>query len=161
VKKFAKILGTTLAVVAGLVALLIVVSRFSDGPMVELLPGGPLTTGEIVTSGPIDWSFVSDHLYVEFESDGRSRKTYILTADGHAYIPASLDFPPFKTWHKKALENPEAVIRIAGKRYPRRLQKIDDPALEARLKEQAKMKYGGGPDPQSGAWFFRLDPPSS
>jgi hypothetical protein len=86
-------------------------------------------------------------MYVEFESDGRSRKTQILTADGDAYIPASLGFPPLKTWHKKTLENPEAAIRIAGKRYPRRLQKIDDPTLKAQLKEQAEMKYGGGPDP--------------
>ncbi len=161
VKKIAKILGASLGVVVGLIALLVVVSRFADGPMVEMLPGGPLTTGEIVTNGPSDWSFVSDHMFVEFESDGRSRKTFILTVDGDAYIPASLGFPPFKTWHKKALENPDAVIRIGGKRYPRRLHKIDNPEIEARLKEQVGTKYGGGPDPESGAWFFRLDPSSS
>lgn len=159
-KRFAKILGIGLGAVVGLIVLLVVASRFSDGPLVEMLPGGPFTTGEIVLDGPTDWSFLSDVMFVEFESDGRSRKSYIFTLDGEAYVGASLGFPPFKTWHEKALENPDAVLRIDGKRYPRRLRKIDDPAIRARLKEQARSKYGGGPDPTSDTWFFRLDPPT-
>ena len=92
-KKLARILGAALGAIAGLIALLVVVSRFADGPMVEMLPGGPLTSGELVANGPSDWSFLSEHMYVELESDGRSRKTFILTIDGDAYIPASLSFP--------------------------------------------------------------------
>lgn len=129
-----KILGATLGAIVGLIALLVLVSRLADGPMIEMLPGGPLTSGELVANGPRDWRFLSEHMYVEFESDGRSRKTSILTIDGDAYIPASLGFPPFNTWHKKALTNPDALIRIAEKRYPRRLNKIDDPGIEVRLK---------------------------
>ena len=158
-KKLAKILGIVVGTLTGLVALLLVASRFSDGPLVEMLPGGPFKSGEIVMEGPSDWSFLAERPFVDFESAGRSRKSYIFTLDGDAFVGSSLGFPPFKTWHKKALEDPEAVIRIDGKRYPRRLHKIEDPALRARLKEQGQKKYGGSPDPTSDTWFFRLDPP--
>jgi hypothetical protein len=159
-KKLAKILGTTVGVLAGFVVVLLVASRFSDGPLVEMLPGGPFTSGEIVMEGPSDWNFLAEREFVDFESAGRSRKSYIFALDGDAFVGASLGFPPFKTWHEKALVNPEAVLRIDGKRYPRRLHKIEDPALRARLKEQGKKKYGGSPDESSDTWFFRLDPPS-
>ena len=72
-KKFAKILGIVLGTLVGLIVLLVVGSRFSDGPLVEMLPGGPFTSGEIVTNAPTDWSFLADRMYVEFESNGRSR----------------------------------------------------------------------------------------
>jgi len=158
----AKVLRILVIVVGVLVALIAVValaSRFADGPLVELLPGGPLVSGDWVTEENIDWGFVVDESTIEFESDGRSRKVWILTLDGRAYIPASLEFPPFKKWHKRALEDPAAVIRIGGKRYARTLVKIDDPALESRLGAQVKEKYGGPPGGGASAWFFRLDPP--
>lgn len=134
------------------------IGRFADGPIVEFLPGGPLESGEWIETEPDDWSFVADIEIIELESDGRSRKTWILTDGESAYVPASLSFPPFKTWHEKALEEPDAVVRIAGKRYRRSLQKIDDPALEAMLAAQVRSKYGGPPTEGAGAWFFRLDP---
>ena len=158
-KKLGMILGAAVGVLVGLIALVVVASRFSDGPLVEMLPGGPFRTGEIVTDAPADWSFLAEHQFVEFESAGRSRKSYIFTLDGEAFVGASLGFPPFKTWHEKALENPDAVLRIDGKRYPRRMHLVEDEALRARLKEQGREKYGGGPDPSSDTWFFRLDPP--
>ena len=159
-KKLAKILGIAVGVLAGVIGLLLVASRFSDGPLVEMLPGGPFKSGEIVMEGPSDWSFLAERPFVDFESAGRSRKSYVFTLAGDAFVGASLGFPPFKTWHEEALEDPAAVIRIDGKRYPRRLQKIENPALRARLKERGLQKYGGSPDPSSDTWFFRLDPPS-
>lgn len=157
-KKLLKALGFLLvALVLGFVVLAFV-SRQADGPLVELLPGGPLMTGEWVDEEPREWSFVADEMFVELESAGRSRKTFIVTVDGKAYIPASLGFPPFKTWHEEALEKPEAIVRIAGKRYSRSLSKIDDPALETRLRERIRSKYGGSPPgTDAGVWFFRLD----
>jgi hypothetical protein len=161
-----KVLRIVGFVVAGLIGLPLLAvmsvagaSRFADGPLVELLPGGPLVSGEWVTEEPDDWGFVADESTIEFESDGRSRKVYILTIDGAAYIPASLGFPPFKKWHERALEDPAAVVRIGGKRYARNLVKVDDAELEARLGQQSLEKYGGVPDGGAGAWFFRLDRP--
>ena len=124
-KKLAKILGIAVGVLAGVIGLLLIASRFSDGPLVEMLPGGPFKSGEIVMEGPSDWSFLAERPFVDFESAGRSRKSYVFTLDGDVFVGASLGFPPFKTWHEEALEDPAAVIRIDGKRYPRRLQKIE------------------------------------
>lgn len=156
-----QILGAVVGLAGVVIAVIAIASRFADGPLVEMLPGGPLTSGEWVRDEPADWSFVADESTIEFESDGRSRKVWILTLDGRAYIPASLGFPPFKTWHERALEDPAAVVRIDGRRYARTLQKIDDPTLEARLGEQVRKKYGGPPTEGAGAWFFRLDPPAA
>ena len=158
-KKLGMILGGAVGVLVALVALLLVASRFSDGPLVEMLPGGPFKTGEIVTDPPNDWSFLADRPFVEFESAGRSRKSYVFSLDGDVFVGANLGFPPFKTWHEKALANPDAVLRIDGKRYPRRMRLVEDEALRVRLKEQGRQKYGGSPDPSSDTWFFRFDPP--
>jgi len=158
-KKLAKIIGGVVGVIAGIILLLTVVNRFWDGPLVEMLPGGPFTSGEIVMEGPEDWSFLADRMTVEFESAGRSRITWIHVLDGDAYIGASLGFPPFKTWHETALVDPNAVLRVDGKRYPRHLTKVEDEETQARLKAGGERKYGGSPDPSSETWYFRLDPP--
>ena len=158
-KRFAKFVGIGLGAIAALLLLLVIAARFSDGPLVEMLPGGPFTSGEVVMEGPTDWSFLADRMTVEFESAGRSRIVWIHTLDGDAYIGANLGFPPFKTWHETALEYPAAVVRIDGKRYPRHLTKIDDEDTRSRLREAGERKYGGSPDASSETWFFRLDPP--
>lgn len=132
-------------------------ARFADGP-VAMLPGGPLSSGEWVEERDVDWTFASDVQEIELQSGGRSRTTWVLVLDGEAYVPASLSFPPGKSWHREALTDPAAVVRVEGKRYRRSLAKVEDPELEARLGEAVLAKYtpppGGG-----GAWFFHLAPP--
>ena len=159
-KKLIKVTGIAIGAIVALISLLVVTSRFADGPLVEMLPGGPFKTGEIVTGGPTDWEFLAERMTVEFQSDGRSRITWIHILDGNAYIGASLGFPPFKTWHESALKDSTAVLRIDGKRYPRHMTKIEDKGIRARLKELGEKKYGGSPDPTSDTWYFRLDPPT-
>ena len=133
-------------------------ARFADGP-VAILPGGPLSSGEWAEDGAVDWTFATDIQEIELQSSGRSRTTWILVLDGQAYVPVSLSFPPGKSWHQEALSEPAAVVRVEGKRYRRKLVKVDDAALEARLGEVVLGKYtappGGG-----GAWFFHLAPAS-
>jgi hypothetical protein len=147
------------ALVAG-VGLVAIGARFADGP-IAMLPGGPFRTGEWVEDPHVDWSFAADTREIELQSGDpvRSRTTWILVVDGEAYIPCSLSFPPGKTWHREALENPDAVVRVGGKRYRRRLVKVDDPALEQRLRETARAKYEPPPGSGGGVWFFHLAPP--
>jgi hypothetical protein len=145
-----------LAIVVGVVAL---AARFADGP-VGAFPGGPFRSGEFVEDAAVDWTPATDVPEVELESAGRSRTTWILVLDGEAYIPASLDFPPGKRWHLEALEQPDAVVRIDGRRYKRRLVRVDDEALRKRLIQVVGAKYGRGPvRDESRAWFFHLAPP--
>jgi hypothetical protein len=142
-----------------LIAAVAVSARFSDGP-VALFPGGPFASGEWVDT-VADWSFAAGIQEIELQSGEppTSRTTWILVDGAEAYIPCSLGFPPGKRWHMDALTNPGAVVRIQGKRYPRRLVKVEDEALQQRLSAAAQAKYSGGPPGDSATWFFQLAPP--
>ena len=154
-------LATVIALLVLALAAVAFGARCADGP-VAAFPGGPLRSGALVTEAIADWSFASAIEEVELESSGRSRTTWIVVLDGEAYVPCSLDFPPGKRWHHEALEQPEAVVRIEGHRYARRLVRADDEALRARLVEAARAKYGPGPSggDASRIWFFHLAPRS-
>jgi hypothetical protein len=137
-------------------------ARYADGP-VALFPGGAFRTGEFVEDPAADLSFAADLEEIELESGvpPTSRTVWVLVLDGAAYVPCSLSFPPMKRWHFDALEHPNAVVRIDGKRYRRRLDKVQDPALHARLLEVASAKYADGPvdvGAEGDVWFFLLGP---
>ena len=149
-------LGILLASLILLVGLVALGARMSDGP-IAIFPGGPLESGEWVDGGRVDWSFAADIDEIEFESGGRSRTAWILVHEGEAYIPCSLNFPPGKRWHEEILERPEAVLRVEGKRYKRKLVKVEDEALIDTLTAVVAGKYT--PPPGSGegnAWFFHV-----
>jgi hypothetical protein len=153
------LLGLIAIVVLGLAAV-VLAARFGDGPMGPL-PGGPLRAGELVAGPQTDWSFVADTQEVELQLEAQtiSRITWIVVKDGAAYVPCSLDFPPLKSWYKKAAADGRAVVRTAGRRYPVTLQKVEDEALLGELRKVAGAKYAAGPRPPEGrVWFFRLDP---
>jgi len=151
-----------LVVVVASIALVAFGARFADGP-VAIFPGGPFESGEWVPDAQVDWTSAAGLEEIELQSGdpARSRTTWILVVDGEAYVPCSLSFPPGKTWHHEALANPEAeaVVRVAGKRYRRRLVKVDDPALEQRLAETVRAKYTAPPG-SAGVWFFHLAAPT-
>jgi len=148
-----------LAALLALLALVALGARFADGP-IALLPGGPFTSGEWVEEPDVDWSFAAGIEEIELQSGDppRSRTTWIVVLDGEAYVPCSLSFPPAKTWHLEAMTNPEAVVRVDGKRYRRRLEKVDDAALGQRLREAVRAKYPPPPGGGGEAWFFQLAP---
>ncbi len=151
-----KILAGVLAAVILLVAALFVGARFHDGPL-SMIPGGPLSSGEIV-AGPIDdWSFAEEVELIEFQldADETSRTSWILVTDGRAFIPCSLGFPPGKSWHLRADRDGDAVVRIMGKRYAVTMTRISTPTLDPKLEAIVTSKYGGFPS-DDGAWFFEL-----
>lgn len=141
------------------VALLALVARFLDGP-VGPLPGGPLHAGELVVEPVADWSFAADEQEIELQLDAQStsRITWILVHEGRAYVPASTEFPPGKSWHRAALEDGRATLRIAGRRYPVTLTRIADEALGAEVRRVAEAKYLTRPAGE--AWLFAVRSPS-
>lgn len=153
--------GIAIASLAVLLALLAFGARFGDGPL-AMLPGGELRSGEWVEESDVDWTFAADIEEIELQSGdpARSRTTWILVVDGQAYVPCSLSFPPGKSWHHEALEDPHAVVRVAGKRYRRRLVKVGDAELERRLADVVLEKYTPPPGSDGGVWFFHLAPPA-
>jgi hypothetical protein len=160
--RFLKILGGIVVVLLLLIAILFLGARLHDGP-IALIPGGPLVAGELVAEPVSDWGFAAAVPEIEMQLDGdsTSRTVWILVRDGHAYIPASLSFPPGKTWHKRADTDGRTILRIEGKRYPVTLSRIRDAVVEADLTEIVGGKYGGGPPGDGGVWFFAVEPRAS
>ena len=130
-------------------------ARFHDGPLGPL-PGGPFASGAFAAEPVADWSFAADvpEIELQLDSQSKSRTTWILVHEGKAYIPCSTDFPPGKTWHKSALTDGRATLRIAGKRYPVTLQKVDDPALLSGVGDVAARKYPSHPGGEF--WLFQV-----
>ena len=148
-----------LVVLVGAVAALFVGARFHDGPLGPI-PGGSLQAGELVTQPPADWSFATDvtEIQMQLAYESTSRTTWVLVKDGVAYIPCSLSQPPGKTWYKKADQNGQAIVRIAGKRYPVTLTRVQDDATRTALGQVAVAKYPSAARVSSGgAWFFKVE----
>jgi len=153
-----KIIVASAAVLALLVAGAFVAARFHDGP-VSMIPGGPLVSGELVSSPVRNWGFARSVETIELQLAGEttSRTTWILVNNAEAYIPCSLGFPPGKSWHLRADREGRAIVRILGKRYPVTLTRLGDAMLESELKAIVSSKYGGGPSSDAGVWFFAID----
>jgi hypothetical protein len=156
------LLGLVLVLVLAISAA-VLAARFRDGPTGPL-PGGPLRAGELAPGPPPDWTFAAEtqEIELQLESQTTSRITWIVVKDGAAYVPCSLDFPPLKTWYKGVAADGRAIVRIAGRRYPVTLVKVDDEARIAGLREAAGAKYASARRAGPGrVWFFELKPRAS
>jgi hypothetical protein len=143
------------AALALLVGVVVLAARYSDGPLGPL-PGGMLESGPFVTQPVADWTFATDVEEIEMQLDvqSKSRTTWVIVEDGKAYIPAAAAFPPGKTWHRVALEDGRAVLRIDGRRYPVQLAKVDDLAVQAAVRKVAEAKYPSRPAGE--IWLFSV-----
>ena len=71
-EKLTKVIGIAIGKIAALIFLLVVTSRFSDGPLVEMLQGGTFKTGAILAMGPNDWGLLAKRMTFDFQTDGRT-----------------------------------------------------------------------------------------
>jgi hypothetical protein len=151
---FRLVLIVVLAVGAAMIA-----ARVHDGPLGPL-PGGKLVAGTLVTEPVADWSFAADvqEIELQLESQSTSRTTWILVQDGKAYVPASTKYPPGKTWHRVALTDGRAILRIDGKKYPVTLTKVEDPAVLDAVRAVAAKKYRPPPGGAADVWLFSVTP---
>ena len=192
-----KFIAILAVVIVSLMIALRVARSFADGP-IGPIPGGPLRSGSLVADVDVDWVAVTDGkiehqplapLLVEFQllEPLGSRVTGIMINDGVLYIPCDLGFSwarfsgpkrwvlnlvhLVKTWHKEALKDGRAVVRIAGKRYERQAVRVTDPKRLEELRRQfedlvqnwvSAGEWGAAPTkgPRD-IWFFRLEPRSS
>jgi hypothetical protein len=130
-------------------------ARFHDGPLGPF-PGGALARGPLVTQPVTDWTFAASipEIELQLEKQDRSRTVWVLVHQGQAFVPAATAFPPGKSWHRTALEDGRATLRIDGKRYPVTLAKVEDETLTAAVREVAGRKYGAGPGGE--IWLFSV-----
>jgi hypothetical protein len=153
-----RIFGGIVAALLLCVAGMFVTARFLDGPL-AIIPGGPLSSGELVSSPIRDWNFAESVETIELQlaEDRTSRTTWILVSDGRAFIPCSLRFPPGKNWHFRADRDGRAVIRVLGKRYPVTLKRLNNSTLQSKLKAIVSAKYSVGSRSDAGVWFFAIE----
>ena len=180
-----KYIGIFIAAVVIVVTVgILITQRFSDGP-IEFLQGGSFKTGELVEELVTDWSFgVGKSSEFELIGFGTSRVAGYIMHDGVAYMTCDLGFMwnrfegqqrlilnliyVFKHWHKDAVEDGRALLRIDGKIYKADFVKVEDPELNTILRTKledlareyiAPAELGPPPTEQpNDIWFFRMDP---
>ena len=147
-----------------LVAAVFVAKRVSDGPLTDMIPGGPLRAGTLIPDANLA-SVLRDKgacvdgvcpsmkpIELELVGPGTSRYTGIMVHDGQVYIPCDLGYMwgrfsgsqrrilhliyLFKHWHEDALRDGRVAIRVDGKRYEGEAVRVTDPTLDAALRSQ-------------------------
>jgi len=166
-KTFVKVL----CVLALAVALFLFVVRFKDGPL-AIIAGGPLTSGKLVPSEGVDFSFAKDIETIELQllDPPRSRTTWVVFHDGHLYVPSGfMDVPIWKQWPEEAVDDGRAIARIDGVRYPFQLERVVDRRTWQKTRMLSGRKYNlsdwdsgkePGPEEWNLVWIFRLSPRS-
>jgi len=150
----AGLLATAILVVALLDTL---GGRFLDGPLGPI-PGGALR-GPVSPASPADWSGVEKVVELEIRPSAPwSLHVWAVSLDGELYVPSA--FGARRRWPPAALADPRVRMRTGGTIYERRIEKIEDPALRARLGAAFAARYDLDPVPpeEDATWYFRLAP---
>ena len=149
-KMLTKTIGVTLGLAVGLIGLFLALMRFSDGPL-EVFSGGPFTTGEL-TAAPDDWSFLTDRDTVEFQTlqPARSRTVWLGVHDQRLFLVSGYMNTSYggiwKQWPHYLDRDDRIILRIDGRLYEQRLQRVmEGPEVVPVLSEFAR-KYFGGAD---------------
>ncbi|MCB1684871.1 MAG: hypothetical protein R3E82_08935 [Pseudomonadales bacterium] len=162
-----KITGAILAVLLLCVVGILVSARYADGPW-EMIAGGPFTSGKPYRGPEPDWAFVRDIVTVEFQlmDPPRSRTTWILEHEGRIYIPCGYMDTAWgrfwKQWPIEAEKDGQAILRVNGTLYDRRLVRVTSGPEIAPLTAQIVEKYKVPATPAAveanSLWLFELAP---
>lgn len=96
---------------------------------------GTWLSGELVTTPVEDWSFSNEHdeIFVEtrpWYGIPHSVTTVVAATDDVLYVPSiysePADFPGTKYWNKIIEDNPDVILKIGDKRYPRKAVPVTD-----------------------------------
>ena len=151
-----------LVAVAVAIGAVFALAPYADGPL-GLIPGGPFHGA--ATGGPEpDWeALAGDARTIELEVNPeapRSLTMGIVVHGGQLYLPATL-VPERKRWPREVAADPRVRIRVDGRIYERRAQRVDDPELVQELIERGAEKYSPNFFAPDRTWFYRLAPPGS
>lgn len=167
-KFIAQLLGLILLVPAVAIGALRYKYSDADGPSI-LFPGGELTSGLIYSGPEPDWSFTADIQTIELQLNEAmsSRFVWAVPFDGRLYVVSSyMDSILGRIWKHWAVEadrgDGEAVVRVNGIRYPRRLIRIQQGDELDGIASVLATKYGSPITRASiesgGSWVFEVAP---
>lgn len=165
-KKLLKWTGISIAVLMIGVAVLLGSMRFHDGPL-EILSGGPFKTGS-PSVAPNDWELLKDRATIEFQTmdPAQSRTVWLATFDHRLFVVSGYMTTNYgaiwKQWPHYLETDDRVILRIDGKLYEQRLQRImSGPEVIPVLNEFSR-KYGDGDAAISDAvasgytWMFEV-----
>jgi hypothetical protein len=162
--------GIALAGVLGLLVVVGIVARFSDGP-IAIFPGGPLVAGELHSGPEPDWTFARDigEMDLQLLDPPRSRTLWVIVHEAKLFLVSgymrSAVGGIWKKWPHEVEHDPRAVVRVAGVRYERTLVRQHDPALLEPLAAEVSRKYGVSMTADyitaGNAWVYAVLPRSS
>jgi hypothetical protein len=147
-KKLFKWLGIVVGVVVLAIGLFLVSMRFHDGPLV-VFSGGPFETGEL-SAAPADWSFLTDRAEIEFQTmdPSTSRTVWLGVDDGRLFLVSGYMNTNrgaiWKQWPHYLENDDRIILRIDGKLYEQRLQRVMDGPNVIPVLNEFSRKYGGG-----------------
>jgi hypothetical protein len=122
-------------------------------------------SGELSTETVADWSFTDEIEEIVIETRTWYRLPHSVTIwcasiDGELYVGAGFpDYPKERHWVTAVKRDPNVRLRIAGKLYERRLERIDDPD-ETDLVDRAfgeKYHYDVDEEPEIVAYWRVVD----
>ncbi|MCH7815930.1 MAG: hypothetical protein IIC60_05090 [Proteobacteria bacterium] len=147
-KKFFKWLGIVLGTIVLAISVFLFSMRFHDGP-IEIFSGGAFKTGEL-TAAPDDWSFLKDRALIEFQTMDpvTSRTVWLGVHDQRLFVVSGYMNTGYgaiwKHWPHYLDNDDRVILRIDGKLYERRLQRIMDGPDVIPVLSEFNRKYGAG-----------------
>lgn len=135
-----------------------------DGPW-GMLPGGRLE-GPALPCELAPWEQLGAVREVEVEvrpTRPRSLSTWLVVLEGEPFLPADF-LTPWKRWPYQVLEDDRVRLRVDGRIFECRAERVGQPELVARLRLAAGVKYDLPPDGRAArteVWWFRVGPRSS
>ena len=132
---------------------------FSDGP-IEMLPGSTMSGTSSLGFFPGFGDQTSDFIELQVNGWVPSSRTVIgFVLDDNLYIPSVR--AGSKWWPEEVLNNPEVIVRYRGILYPRRANRITDPArirhLRTAVVEAETLVSAPEMFMEETTWFFRLE----
>lgn len=162
-KWFLILIGTVVVTIV----LFFVYMRFHDGPM-EIIAGGPFKTGELVQGPEPDWSFIKDRPTIEFQlfDPETSRTIWVAVNDNKLYLVSGYMKTGlgkiWKQWPHYAEKNDQALLRVDGKLYERKLVRLTADDFNDGIAGEFNRKYNAGLTRDTiandSAWFYELAP---
>lgn len=165
--KLLKWLGIIVGIIVLAIAAFLFGMRFHDGP-IEIISGGPFQTGTPAET-PDDWRFITERDTIEFQtlSPETSRTVWLAVHDGRLFIISGYMNTNYgkiwKHWPHHIAEDDRVILRIDGKLYEQRLQRVTEgPEVLPVMKEFGR-KYGFEVDTteqirRGDAWLYEVLP---
>ncbi len=161
------VVGCLLLIPVTAVTTAAVKQRYADGPN-RLFSGGPLVAGELHAGPEPDWSFVRDIPTIELQllDPPRSRRIWTTEYDGRLYVWSGYMGTTvgrwWKRWPVQAERDGRAVLRIEGKRYERRLVRIESgevlDGICAAIRDKYPSQVTRASVEAGGSWVFEAAP---